>query len=89
MSGLLQIRREDLEWREVEGEVVILDLRSSKYLSLNKTGAVIWRELASGEATEEGLIAALQRSSEIDEERARKDVKGLIIELRAADLLKA
>jgi len=43
-----EIRAEDLSWRDVEDEVVILDLRSSRYLSLNGTGALLWQALDAG-----------------------------------------
>lgn len=37
VRGVLRLRTDELDWKLVEGEVVILDLRRSVYLSLNDT----------------------------------------------------
>ena len=39
----------DLDWREVEGELVALDLRESRYLAVNRTGQVLWAALATAQ----------------------------------------
>ena len=38
----------DLSWREIDEEVIILDLRSATYLKLNPAGAVLWKRLEPG-----------------------------------------
>ena len=35
----LRLREDGLNWREIDGEVVVLDLERSHYLNLNATGA--------------------------------------------------
>jgi hypothetical protein len=46
MSGdRLKLRDADLEWREVEGDLVVLDLRESRYLAINRTGRALWAAL--------------------------------------------
>ena len=55
----LRIRSRELEWREIEGEIVAVDLEKSTYLGLNETGTVLWAALAQG-ATLEELAARLQ-----------------------------
>jgi hypothetical protein len=39
MSELLRVRSDALEWLEVEGQVIALDLRNSVYLSVNPAGS--------------------------------------------------
>lgn len=46
------VRQQDLSWREVDGEVVVLDLASSTYFSLNGSGAVLWGALVDGADTD-------------------------------------
>ena len=55
---ILRLRPEALQWREIEGEVVAVDLETSSYLGANEAGAVLWRALAAG-ATKEELAALL------------------------------
>ena len=73
-------------WRRVEGEIVILDLNTSLYYSLNEVGARIWELLASGMSPHD---AAERIFEEYETERgtARRDVEKLILELTKDKLL--
>jgi coenzyme PQQ synthesis protein D (PqqD) len=86
MTAELRIRRDALEWREVEGEVVALDLRGSEYLAVNRSGALLWRELTRG-ATRDQLAALLQERFGLDAAAARSDVEAFIDVLSSRDLL--
>lgn len=85
-SFKLQIRRDGLSWREIEGEVVVLDLQSSNYLSLNATGSVLWQMLEGG-ATTEQLATALAEEFAIDRATAAADVEGFVATCREQGLL--
>lgn len=73
MSTRHTIQQEALTWREIDGEIVILDLEASKYLSLNGTGAMLWTALADG-ADDDELITLLADRFGIDAETAERDV---------------
>ena len=81
-----KLKNELLEWREVEGEVVALDLRNSSYLGINKTGAVIWPLLAEG-ADIEALVKAVTERFDVDEPTARQDVSSFIEDLSSKGLI--
>ena len=82
----MQLRDTDLEWREVEGELVALDLRESRYLAVNHTGQALWAALADG-ATRDELIERLVEAFGIDRARAAADVNAFTDELESRDLL--
>ena len=82
----LQLRDVDLDWREVEGELVALDLRESRYLAVNRTGQVLWAALAEG-ATRPQLVERLIDDFGIDQARAAADVDAFTAELESRDLL--
>ncbi len=82
----LRLRSDQLEWREVEGEIVVLDLRTSRYLSLNETGGVLWSALLDG-VTREDLVARLVDSYGIDEQTAGEDVDAFLASLSEQQLL--
>jgi hypothetical protein len=86
MSGTLRLRKDDLEWRAVEGEVVALDLRSSNYLGVNRSGAKLWSVLATG-ATREQLIDALVAGFAIHHEQAADETDAFLRMLTEQDLL--
>jgi coenzyme PQQ synthesis protein D (PqqD) len=77
MSTRHTIHTEALTWREINGEVVILDLEASKYLSLNGTGALLWSALAEG-ADDAQLIELLTERYGIDEATATRDVDAFL-----------
>jgi len=88
VSGILRLREKDLEWREVEGEVVALDLRTSRYLAVNRTGARLWSSLAQG-ATHEQLTETLVQSYGISSEQADAETNEFVDMLRVEGLLDA
>lgn len=82
----MKLRNVDLDWREVEGELVVLDLRESRYLAINRTGQVIWTALAEG-ATRDELTERLVEDFEIERARAAADVDAFTTELESRGLL--
>lgn len=82
----VQARRDGLAWREVGDEVVILDLESSQYLSLNASGAQLWK-LIEQPTTVADLIRALVSEYEIEDEEAERDVFEFLESCRASKLL--
>jgi hypothetical protein len=81
-----KLRDGDLDWREVEGEVVALDNRRGVYLSVNATGTALWPLLVEG-APHDALVARLQETFGIDAERAGADVDAFVGDLAGRDLL--
>ena len=86
MAAELKLRDDGLEWREVEGEVIVLDLQGSVYMSLNGSGAVCWCALAGG-TTREEVVGLLTERFEVSRKRAEDDVEGFLTELRSRGLL--
>ena len=75
-----------VEWREVEGEIVALDLRTKTYLAVNRTGAVLWPALVAGGSRAE-LLAQLVASFGVPPEAAAGDLDGFLAELTEQNLL--
>jgi Coenzyme PQQ synthesis protein D (PqqD) len=82
----LRLRGDAVRWREIDREVVAVDLGRSAYVSTNESGTLLWRRLAEG-ATSEQLVDELVRTFEIEPERAAEDVARFLHELDARDLL--
>ena len=83
---MLRLRDDRLEWRELEGEVLALDDATRVYLSVNRTGTVLWPLLAAG-ATREQLLARLVERFDVDEDAARPDLGAFLASLEAKSLL--
>ena len=76
-----------LEWREVEGEIVALDLDRSVYLAANASGALMWRQLSTG-ATREALVELLARTYTLERGTAERDVDAFLAELQRQGYLR-
>ena len=83
---VLRLRPEAVAWRNVEGEVVALDLARSEYLTVNATGRVLWDALADG-ATEQEIVRRIVASFAVDEATAAADVAALLAELRTRGIV--
>jgi hypothetical protein len=86
MGAELKLRREAVEWREVDGEVLALDVGASEYLSTNRTGTRLWQALAAG-SDRPALVAMLVDAFEVDDRTASQDVDRFVAALRRRDLL--
>jgi hypothetical protein len=83
----LALRNNDVTWTSTDdGSVVVLDLRTSCYLSLNDSGAMLWRTLADGVTTED-LVGLLAARYLISDAAAEADVSAFLDALRDRDLL--
>jgi Coenzyme PQQ synthesis protein D (PqqD) len=82
----LCLRGHDLDWREIDDEIVVLDVRDATYLGVWGSGAMLWRLLADS-TTRDGLVDALVETYEIDEVRAAGDVDEFLATLNDRGLL--
>lgn len=73
-------------FRKLDDEIVLLDLDSGEYFSLNDTGARVWELLGEGLAAEE-IADRLAREFAVAPEVAAEHVRDLCTELLAAGLL--
>lgn len=77
--------------REVAGSHVVVPtgkaaLDFSGVITLNGTGAFLWKQLA-GDKIEQELVIALLDEYDTDEAKAKADITVFINKLKAADLL--
>ena len=77
--------KEGFVMRKVAGETVVLptgdDLNLNMMINLNSTGAFLWEKLVEG-ADDNGLVAALLDTYDVDEPRARQSVVSFVSRLR-------
>jgi hypothetical protein len=82
----LRLRPEALVWREIDNELIAVDVAASSYLSANPSGSLLWQMLAGG-TTRTKLIDRLVETFDISEERAASDVDAFLRSLEARELL--
>jgi Coenzyme PQQ synthesis protein D (PqqD) len=71
-----------------EQEMVLLQLESMRYYSLNLTGARIWQGLKQGLSLEE-ISCRLQAEFEVEPDRAEHSVLALVTELCEQQLVQS
>jgi len=82
----MKLRGDDITWREIDGDLVVLDLRSSTYLTTNASGTLLMRQLTEERSLPQ-LVQALVDAFDIPEQRAQQDVEAFLDELGASGLL--
>jgi hypothetical protein len=70
--------------REQGGRAFLLDLTTSRYYELNRTGVLVWNALTQGDDPAAAVRAAFPG---VDEERLERDVDSLVGELVSAGLV--
>ncbi|MCB8969174.1 MAG: PqqD family protein [Thermoleophilales bacterium] len=83
---IISIDTEQVLAREVDGETVILDLSTQRYVGGNRSVSALWPLLERGASLEE-LTARLVEEFGIDAERAGADVAAFVDQLRELGLL--
>jgi hypothetical protein len=83
-----RLRTDDLSWREIDDEIVILDASRSAYLAINGAGARLWPALVEGASLEQ-LAEVLIDTYEIDTERATADASQFVATLSEQGLIAA
>jgi Coenzyme PQQ synthesis protein D (PqqD) len=78
---------EDVVWRDLDDEVVILDIVSNQYFGLNGAGGAMWRLLA-GHGSVDEIVARLAEQFDAGAEQLRTDLEALIKDLEGKGLLK-
>jgi hypothetical protein len=79
-QSLVKLRTDDLVWRQVGDEVMVLDLATSQYLSVNPTGSVLWPLLVEGSRRDD-LVRELVEHFEVDEATAAADTEAFLSSL--------
>ncbi len=83
--------KSDFVLKDVAGQSIVAPagdaaITFNAMITLNGSGAFLWRTLEGG-ASEEELVSALLAEYEVSEETARIDVKKFIEKMREANLL--
>ncbi len=76
----------DALWRDLDGEAVIVDLRSGTYFGLDAVGTRIWAGMEKGAPLRE-VLRGVTESFDVPEEMARADLLRLVETLLAKGLV--
>jgi hypothetical protein len=87
-SGKIIKKGEDTPWNIVDEEVVLLNLDSGHYYSLNESGRRIW-ELLDGKNTIPDIVNIICNEFDIGQKEAAEDINNLIDELLKEKLASA
>jgi hypothetical protein len=79
-QGPLRLRVDQVAWRDVGDELIVLELATSTYLTLNGSAKQLWLGLASG-ATAEELVESLVAAYGISAEQAGSDTESFLAAL--------
>jgi hypothetical protein len=71
---------DDISWRQVDDEIIILNLDSGDYFSLNKTGGYIFLAINNNQPLE-SLLKEQREEFNKPTEELRKDINDLLQEL--------
>ena len=89
MSERHSVHRQNARWRIVDGETVVINLTTTHYYSLNRTGTYVWNLLLEGGQSVDDLAGAVAARYGQPLDVVRRDVRALIDDLRREDLIVA
>jgi hypothetical protein len=83
----MRLRTERLTWREIEDEIVALDVDECVYFTGNDSATVLMKRLAQGAATPQELSALLVEQFDVDLGTASLDVERFLSLLESRGLV--
>ena len=85
-GDVFRLRSDDVVWREVDGEIIVLEMGTGTYLNLNGSAGIIWRALSTPARVEE-LVDLLVETYGISQQTAASDTLALLADLRDRSLV--
>ncbi|MCL7488337.1 MAG: PqqD family protein [Desulfobulbaceae bacterium] len=77
---------DEVTWRDVDEEMIVLHLPTGKYYTFNNTGHLVWQQLAEGKDTSE-ITSQIMDKYEVDRETAIRDLSAFISGLKEHNLI--
>ncbi|WP_186441018.1 PqqD family protein [Desulfamplus magnetovallimortis] len=77
----------DLTWRDLNGELVVLNSKNGDYHMFNEVGRLIWLALVDNQNTSD-IATSITESFEVDFDHALKDVQNFVHDIAQRGLLK-
>jgi hypothetical protein len=89
-SAQLRFRPRDgaVSWRDVDGEIIALDVESGVYISLNGSGRVLWMALVESASVDE-LTALLVSTFGITDDEAMAGATDFLDDLMSRSLIES
>ena len=78
--------REEILWKVVDGEAVIVNPESNDFVYFNKTGTEIWELLAENYGVEE-ILEKLGKKYKTSQKKIQKDFEKFVEDLRKKELI--
>ena len=88
MTTRLRVNSPNVIYETIEGEVILIDLKTGTYYSLRDSGAAVWQAIEQG-AGEDGIAAELRSRYDASEGEIRAAVRRLLDELEREGLVRA
>ncbi len=85
-SSSVLVRREDLIAQEIEGELVMLDMKSGHYFGLDPIASAIWKHMGQP-ISFKNLCKNLMREYAVSEEQCIEDVSMFLSDLLDKELV--
>ncbi len=86
-ESIYEVNQDNTAWREIDGEVVVINAATTRYYSLNKTGSYLWRLLLEGGTDIDYMTLQLSAHYQKQAEELRPPVKAFVRLLKEEALI--
>ncbi len=83
----LKANEKSVRWRKVDGEAVLINVDTTYYYSLNRTGTIIWELLLKESHDAEEIVSFVAERFRAEADKVREDVQALLGQLRDEGLV--
>jgi len=86
MMGKVPVKNEEIVWRNLEGEAVLLNPHSGKYFGMNEVGCSFW-EKVDGKRSVDQIVDLLFGEYKVERNTLEKDIGELVAALEKNQII--
>ena len=86
MMGKVPVKNEEIVWRNLEGEAVLLNPNSGKYFGMNEVGCSFW-EKVDGKRNVGEIVDLLFGEYKVERNNLEKDIDELVAALEKNQII--
>ncbi len=81
------INKVDVVHEVIEGEAILINMKTGIYYSLDGVGGLVWECLQNGPASAASIVATLQGFYSVSADEMEKEISRLLAEMQADNLI--
>ena len=78
LSKQITLNDKVVSWKEIEGEIIVLDKKTKDFYELNKSASFIWKQIVAKKKVSSIITALIKKHKKVKKTLLEKDVLSFV-----------